>query len=70
VEPIICQNDAEIVLKKMKEYLKSGKFIKDVCILDRNTDQIVFLLGDSEISDDKARIWWDGYSSGLKAALS
>lgn len=70
MEPIICQNDAEIVLKKVKEYLENGKPIKDICLLDQNNDQIVFLLGDSKISEDKARIWWDGYSSGLKAALS
>ncbi|KKK51118.1 hypothetical protein LCGC14_3118180 [marine sediment metagenome] len=70
MEPIICQNDAEIVLNRVKEYLATGKQIKDVCLLDQNNDQIVFLLGDAEISEDKARIWWDGYSSGLKAALS
>lgn len=70
MEPIICQNEAEIVLNKVKEYLSSGKSIKDVCILDQNNDQIVFLLGDSDISEDKARIWWDGYSQGMKAALS
>lgn len=70
MEPIICQNNAEIVLIKLKEYLANKKSIKDICILDQNNDQIVFLLGDSEISEDKARIWWDGYSSGLKAALS
>lgn len=70
MEPIICQNDAKVVLKKIKEYLGSGKPIKDICVLDHNDEQIVFLLGDSNISEDKARIWWDGYSSGLKAALS
>ena len=69
MEPIICQNDATVVLNKVKEYLSKGKSIKDMCILDHNNDQIVFLLGDSNISEDKARIWWDGYSSGLKAAL-
>lgn len=70
MEPIICQNDAAIVLSKVKEYLADGKTIKDVCVLDQNNDQIVFLLGATRISEDKARIWWDGYSSGLKAALS
>ncbi len=70
MEPIICQNDAEIVLNKMKEYLLNGKSIKDILVLDRNNDQIVFLLEDSSISEDQARIWWDGYNSGLKAALS
>lgn len=70
MEPIICPNDAAIVLKKVKEYLGSGKEIKDICLLDQNKDQIVFFLGDTKISEDKAHIWWDGYSSGLKAALS
>lgn len=70
MEPIICQNDAQIVLNKMKEYLADGKTIKDVCLLDQNNDQIVFLLGETKISEERARIWWDGYSSGLKAALS
>ncbi len=70
MEPIICQNDAEIVLKKLKEYLATGKAIKDVCLLDRNNDQIVFLIGDTKVDEDKARIWWDGYSTGMKAALS
>lgn len=70
MEPIICQNDAAIVLNEVKEYLANGKSIKDVCLLVQNNDQIVFLLSDNKISEDKARIWWDGYSSGLKAALS
>lgn len=70
MEPIICQNDAGIVLKRVKEFLANNKPIKDVCLLDQNNDQIVFLLGDTEISEDKARIWWDGYSEGMKAALS
>jgi len=70
VDPIICQNDAGIVLKRVKEYLSSGKTIKDLCILDQNNNQIVFLLGEDKISEEKARIWWDGYSSGMKAALS
>jgi len=69
VEPI-CQNNSEIVLNRVKEYLSTGRSIKDICILDQNNDQIVFLLSDNTISEDKARIWWDGYSSGLKAALS
>jgi hypothetical protein len=69
VEPIICKNDAEVVLNKVKEYLSEDKVIKDICILDHNNEQIVFLLGNTEISEDKARIWWDGYAAGLKAAL-
>lgn len=69
MEPIICKNDAGIVLIKVKEYLASGKSIKDVCVLDQNNEQVIFLLGETEISEDKARIWWDGYSSGMKAAL-
>jgi len=69
VDPIICQNNAETVLEQVKEYLVN-KTLKDICILDKNNDQIVFLLGDTEISEDKARTWWDGYTSGLKAALS
>lgn len=70
MEPIICQNDAAVVLNKVKEYLIDGKSIKDLCLLEQNNDQIIFLLGDAKISEDGARIWWDGYSSGLKAALS
>lgn len=69
MEPFICQNDAEIVLQKVKEYLASGKVIKDLCILHRNEQQIVFLLDETEVSEQVAKIWWDGYSSGLKAAL-
>lgn len=70
MDPIICQNDAGIVLSKIKEYLTNSKTVQDICILEENDDQIVFLLGEKKISEKDAKIWWSGYSAGMKAALS
>lgn len=69
MEPIICKNDGNIVLSKMKEYLTKNEMIKDICILEQNGEQIVFLLADHCISEETAKIWWNGYSAGMKAAL-
>lgn len=69
ITPIICQNDAEILIHKMKEFLENEESIKDICLLEKNNEQVVFLLSDKSISEEKAKIWWSGYSEGLKAAL-
>jgi len=70
VIPIICQNNAAIVLNKIKEYLANDKLVQDICVLEENDEQIVFLLGEKEIKEKEAKIWWSGYSAGLKAVLS
>ncbi len=69
MKPIICQNDAEIVINKIQEFVHNGGIIKDICMIDKNESQVVMLLSDKSISQEKARIWWNGYSEGLKAAL-
>ena len=69
MKPIICQNDAEIVINKIQEFIAGGSIIKDICVVDKNESQIVILLGNKPISEEKAKIWWNGYSEGLKAAL-
>lgn len=69
MKPIICQNDAEIVINKIQEFIHDGGTIRDICVVDKNESQIVILLGDKPIDQEKARIWWSGYSEGLKAAL-
>lgn len=69
MKPIICDNDAEIVINKIQDFIKAGGTIKDICIIEKNSSQIVMLLSDRTISQEKAKIWWNGYSEGLKVAL-
>ena len=68
--PIICSNDAGIVLSTIAKYLDGGeKIIKDLVLVEKNDNQIVFLIDDQPIQKDAAQIWWSGYSAGLKATL-
>lgn len=69
MKPIICDNDAEIVINKIQDFIQAGGTIKDICIIEKNSSQIVMLLSDRTISQEKAKIWWNGYSEGLKVAL-
>jgi len=69
MKPIICQNDVEIVINKIQEFVDGGGIIKDICVVDKNESQVVMLMDEKSISREKARIWWNGYSEGLKAAL-
>ncbi len=53
----------------IREFLQQGGIIKDIYLVDTNNTQVVFLLHDAPISEESAKIWWNGYSEGLKAAL-
>jgi hypothetical protein len=71
VDPIICAKDAGIVLQSISNYLESGnKIIKDIQLMEQNESQIVFVVDDKPISKEAARIWWSGYSAGMKAVLT
>lgn len=65
---IMC-SDADSLVKELQDYLDSGGIIRNIRKLDTVQGQVVLLVSDQEISDDKASIWYSGYMSGLKNAL-
>ncbi len=70
MDPIICSKDAQIVIQTIEKYLQKGdKMIKDIQLVESNDSQIVFLVDTKPISKEAAKIWWSGYSEGMKAAL-
>lgn len=69
MKPIICSNDSVIILEKIKGFLDENGIMKDLCLLEQNDEQVVFLLSSEKINKDKADIWWSGYSAGLQVAL-
>ncbi len=69
MEAIICKNDVNIVLIRIQEFLKEGGTIGGVCVVEQNADQVVILLDEKHISEDSAKVWWSGFSQGMKTAL-
>lgn len=69
MDPVICKNDPGIVLNKIQEFLNQGRIIKDLLVLERTNQQIVLLLSEDKIDEKEAKIWWSGFSAGLRAAL-
>jgi len=68
--PIICSKDPQSILNAIKDYLNNGtKNIQDILLVEINNEQIIFLVDSQPIDADKAKIWWNGYSAGLKSAL-
>ncbi|KKM97170.1 hypothetical protein LCGC14_1170740 [marine sediment metagenome] len=66
LEPIICKNDVKIIVNKIQEYLENGGIIKSVYLVDHAEGQIVLLIGDEEITQAMAEIFWTGYQAALK----
>lgn len=64
--PIICKNDLKSVLNKIQECLEKGRTIKGLRLVDCCEDQAVILIDDQPISQEKADVWWEGYSSALE----
>lgn len=69
MKAIICDNNINIIIQKLQDFLDSDGIIKGVYLADHNNDQIVLLIGNSPINEEAAKIWWNGYSEGMKAIL-
>ena len=70
MDPIICSNDAKIVIKTIEKYLqKDDKTIKDIQLVEANDTQIVFLVDAKPMQPGVAQIWWSGYAEGMKTGL-
>jgi len=70
VHAILSTNDVKDVLKEIQDYLDKGGIIKSVKMVDQSGGQVVVILDETPITQEKADIWWSGYSSGLKQALN
>jgi len=66
MKAIICKSNLESVLKNMQEYLNKGGIIGGIRIVDQTENQVVLLIDKSNINQEKADIWWDGYQSALQ----
>ena len=67
---ILSTNDVKDVLKEIQDYLDKGGIIKSVKLVDQTSSQVVIILDEIPITQEKADIWWSGYSSGMKQALN
>jgi len=65
MEPIICDNDARKLVQKIQEYVSAGGIIKSLRIVDFTDRQIVLLVGEEEISQQMAEIFWKGWQAAL-----
>lgn len=66
MKAIICKANLESVLKNMQEYLNKGGIIGGIRIVDQTSNQVVLLIDKSNINQETADIWWDGYQSALQ----
>lgn len=64
--PIICKNNIRSVIDKIQEYLKKNGNIQGVRLVDQSDEQVVLLVDDSPIEQDKASAWWEGFSAALE----
>lgn len=68
--PIITKNnDLNAVLTSLKEYLSKGRIIKDIHVVDSSDEQVVIVVSEREISEERVRDFWDGYLAGMKNTL-
>jgi hypothetical protein len=65
MEAIICQNDARELVQKIQEYVEGGGIIKSLRIVDFTDDQVVLLVGEEDISQQMAEIFWKGWQAAL-----
>jgi hypothetical protein len=69
MHPIICKNEAELIVKQIREYILKGGEIKDIHLVDDSDSQVVLVVSDHKITAERASDWWSGYTAGLKQAL-
>lgn len=65
MHPVICKNNIKNVIDKIQEYLSKGTNIKGIRLVDFSDSQIVLLIDDKPIDQEKANIWWEGYQAAL-----
>lgn len=66
MQTVICKNDIKNVIDKIQEHLSQGKNIKGMKLVDVSSSQVVILLDDNPISQEKADTWWEGYRAALE----
>ena len=63
--PIICDNSIKSVVDKIQEYVEKGSTIRGIRLVDQTEEQVVILVDDKPIGQDKADVWWEGFCSAL-----
>lgn len=64
MEAIICKNDLSVIIDKLQEYLTEGH-IKGMRLVDSSDQQVVILVDDKHITQERANDWWDGFKAGI-----
>jgi len=65
MEPIISKNDCKDLVQRIQEFVDAGGIIKSLRIVDFTDDQVVLLVGEEEISQKMAEIFWKGWQAAL-----
>ena len=63
--PLICKNDLESVCNELQDYLKEGRKLGGLRLVDSSPKQVVILLDDQPINQATADVWWSGYQAAL-----
>lgn len=66
MEPIICANNLMTVLGRLQDYLAEGRIIRGLRLVDSNDQDVVILVDERFIDEEKASIWWSGYKAALQ----
>lgn len=64
--PIICKNELRSIVNKIQDYLQKNGTIKGIRLVDHSEEQVVLLVDDHPIEQEKADIWWEGFRSALE----
>ncbi len=67
--PIICQNNIGAIIKRLQDFLSEGGIIKSIYFVEQDKTQVILLVAEEVIDKQMAKVWWSGYSEGMKAAL-
>ena len=64
--PIICKNEVLFIVNKIQEFLQNHGTIKGIRLVDQTEEQVVLLVDENPIGQEKADIWWEGFRSAIE----
>lgn len=65
METIFCKNNLPMVIDKLQDYLEKGRTIKGLRLVDISESQVVLLIDEQPITQERAHDWWDGYRAAI-----
>jgi len=61
---VISKCNIKEVVRHINAYIKTGKTIGSISVVDASKGEVVLLFSDQPIPDEVARVWWAGFSAG------